>query len=74
MAKFRTFEDASGKWRWRLIAANGRKIATSGESFYSRADARRAALNVKRLAAVATGPRAVRRSTGLRAMAGSKRY
>lgn len=30
-------------WRWRMVAANGRKVATSGEAFASEANADRAA-------------------------------
>jgi uncharacterized protein YegP (UPF0339 family) len=37
-----TFLDRGGKWRWRLIAANGRRVATSGESFRDRWNAERA--------------------------------
>jgi uncharacterized protein YegP (UPF0339 family) len=37
-----TFLDRGGKWRWRLIAANGRRVATSGESFHDRWNAERA--------------------------------
>lgn len=51
---FETFEDTPGQWRWRLRAANGRKIATSGEWFTRRADATRAATNVKQTAQQAT--------------------
>jgi uncharacterized protein len=46
-AKFEVFLDVSGKYRWRLKDGNGTKIATSGESFASRANARRAAENVR---------------------------
>jgi uncharacterized protein YegP (UPF0339 family) len=48
--RFEPFLDAAGNWRWRLIAANGEKVATSGESFYSRSDAVRAARRVKEIA------------------------
>jgi uncharacterized protein len=50
---FETFQDTAGQWRWRLKAGNGRKIATSGESFTRRADAMRAATNVKHAAPLA---------------------
>ena len=50
---FVLFPDASAKWRWHLRASNGRLIAASGESFASRASAKRAALNVSRRAAIA---------------------
>ena len=50
MNRFEAFEDLSDKWRWRLIAANGRVVATSGESFDSHTDALRAAATVRNLA------------------------
>jgi uncharacterized protein YegP (UPF0339 family) len=56
MAKFDMYQDRAKKWRWRLIAANGQKVASSGESFDSRSNAVRAARNVKRLAPGATIP------------------
>lgn len=54
MAKFEVYADAAGKYRWRLVAANGEKVASSGESFYDRADAKRAAETVKATAPNAT--------------------
>jgi uncharacterized protein len=54
MAKFEPFKDSGGNWRWRLIADNGEKVATRGESFYSAGNARRAAETVKRLASTAS--------------------
>lgn len=54
MAKFETYADTAGKYRWRLKANNGEKIASSGESFDSRSNARRAAENVKTNAPGAT--------------------
>jgi uncharacterized protein YegP (UPF0339 family) len=47
MWKFEIYEDTSGNYRWRLKAGNGQKVATSGESFDSRSNAKRAAENVK---------------------------
>ena len=41
--KFEVYEDRGGKCRWRLKANNGQIIATSHQSFASRANARRAA-------------------------------
>lgn len=55
-AKFEIYEDQGGKYRWRLKDSNGEKIASSGESFASESNARRAAENVKRDAGGATGP------------------
>jgi uncharacterized protein YegP (UPF0339 family) len=37
------FEDAGAGWRWHLKAGNGRTMATSGESYASAGNARRAA-------------------------------
>lgn len=34
---FYVFKDANGEWRWRLVAANGKQIATSGEGYKSKA-------------------------------------
>lgn len=39
------------QWRWRLIADNGRVIATSGESYNNRSDAFAIIGRIKRLAA-----------------------
>lgn len=47
MWKFDVYADSGGKWRWRLIAGNGRRVAASGESFYDRSGAKRAAENFK---------------------------
>ena len=33
---YQIFVDASGGWRWRLIAANGRILASSGEAYKSK--------------------------------------
>jgi uncharacterized protein YegP (UPF0339 family) len=54
MPQFDAYEDLVGKWRWRLLNANGRAVATSGESFDSHWHALRAAENVR---GVATGAR-----------------
>lgn len=47
MAKFETYADVGGHYRWRLKDNNNVIIASSGESFDSRSNARRAAENVK---------------------------
>lgn len=54
MAKFKLYEDAADKWRWRLVDDNGEKVASSGESFDSKSNAKRAAENVKLSAPGAT--------------------
>jgi uncharacterized protein YegP (UPF0339 family) len=33
--KFEVYQDAADEWRWRLIAANGQIVATSGEGYSS---------------------------------------
>lgn len=47
MWKFEVYKDQGGSFRWRLKAANGQTVASSGESFSSHANARTAAENVK---------------------------
>lgn len=32
------YTDSTGLYRWHLLAANNRKIADSGESYYNRSD------------------------------------
>jgi uncharacterized protein YegP (UPF0339 family) len=50
MPQFEVFRDAGENWRWRLVAGNGRNVATSGEAFASRSNAVRAARDVARVA------------------------
>jgi len=45
--KFEIYPDKQNEYRWRLVSSNGQIIASSGESFASKANARRAAENVK---------------------------
>jgi uncharacterized protein YegP (UPF0339 family) len=52
--KFVIYADGGGNYRWRLVAGNGQTIATSGEAFASKANATRAAENVKAGAGSAT--------------------
>lgn len=52
--KFEIYADSSGKFRWRLLASNGQNVASSGESFDSKSNARRAAENVQANAGTAT--------------------
>ena len=35
---FVKYRDANYQWRWRLIAANGRNIANSGEGYFNERD------------------------------------
>lgn len=37
--KFKVYKDRRGEWRWRLLAANNRKIADSGEGYLNQSDA-----------------------------------
>jgi uncharacterized protein YegP (UPF0339 family) len=60
-AQFEVYEDKGGKYRWRLKAANGQTVASSGESFDSKSNAREAAESVKRTAAEAE----IREASGL---------
>lgn len=32
------YRDRAGQWRWNLTAANGRKLADSGESYFNKQD------------------------------------
>lgn len=41
------YKDALGEWRWRLIAANGRVVADSGEGYRSRRNAIHAAAKLQ---------------------------
>lgn len=53
MSQFDAYEDLVGKWRWRLLGADGRTVASSGESFDSHWHALRAAENVRSTASAA---------------------
>jgi uncharacterized protein YegP (UPF0339 family) len=54
MQRFEVYEDIGGEWRWRLLAADEKIIASSGESFTSRSAALRAAQGVRATAPAAT--------------------
>lgn len=47
MWTFQIYSDSASKYRWRLKASNGQTVASSGESFDSKSNAKRAAENVK---------------------------
>lgn len=51
---FEIYSDSGGSYRWRLKAANGATVATSGEAFSSKSAAQDAARNVKSNAGDAT--------------------
>lgn len=36
--KFELYRDNRGEWRWRLVAGNGKIIATSGEGYQNKSD------------------------------------
>lgn len=36
--KFFVYQDIAGKWRWRLLAGNGRIIADSGQGYSRKKD------------------------------------
>lgn len=40
MSRFELFKDKAGEYRWRLLASNGKIIATSGEGYNAKADCR----------------------------------
>lgn len=52
-ARFSVYRDEGGAWRWRLLAANNRIIADSGEGYSRQRDARRAVRVVRAAALVA---------------------
>jgi uncharacterized protein len=45
--KFQIYTDAAGRFRWRLKDGDGEKVASSGDSFASKSDAKLAAQQVK---------------------------
>ena len=47
MAEYETYQDEAGEWRWRLVEANGRIVAESGEGYDSKSNVERALDNVK---------------------------
>ena len=53
MTQFDAYEDLVGKWRWRLVGADGRTVATSGDSYDSHWHALRAAEDVRGAASAA---------------------
>jgi uncharacterized protein YegP (UPF0339 family) len=48
---FHVKKDAKGEWRWNLTAANGKKIATSGEGYKDKKDCMHAIELVKKAGA-----------------------
>ena len=48
--KFEVYQDAKGEYRWKLVAANGRTIADSGEGYTEKATCKAGIELVKRAA------------------------
>jgi uncharacterized protein YegP (UPF0339 family) len=53
VTKIEVLQNAAGKWFWRAKAANGRVVATAGQAFATKADAKRAAERTKEKIAAA---------------------
>jgi uncharacterized protein len=53
---FECYQDEGGKWRWRFVVANGQTVATSGESFASKGNAKRAIGEFKQQVEKASAP------------------
>jgi uncharacterized protein YegP (UPF0339 family) len=69
MLDYDIYLDHEGRWRWRLVAANGDKVAASGQSFAVHANALRSARLCKLVAGsgrVPNRPTLVRRPGMLR--------
>lgn len=47
MTKYEMYRDQQFYWRWRLVAANNRIIANSGESYHNKQDCLNAIALVK---------------------------
>lgn len=45
--RFEIFQDNAGEWRWRLVAANSKIIADSGEGYTTKQGAQRGIESVK---------------------------
>jgi uncharacterized protein YegP (UPF0339 family) len=52
-AKFELYKDSKGEFRWRLVAPNGQRIATSGEGYKAKDSAKAGIESVKKNAATA---------------------
>jgi uncharacterized protein YegP (UPF0339 family) len=76
-AQFELYKDAADEWWQRLKDPNGVKIASSGESFASKSNAKRAAENVKATAPgaiIAAGPDMASRAALMDALLSRGRY
>ncbi len=47
-AKFELYKDAKSEYRWRLVASNGQTIATGGEGYATKANAKAGIESVKK--------------------------
>jgi uncharacterized protein len=36
--QYQIYRDSNSQWRWHLLAANNRKIASSGEGYFNKSD------------------------------------
>ena len=45
---YKIYKDGRGKWRWKIVAANGRILAASSQGFYGERDAKRNLIRVKK--------------------------
>lgn len=45
---FEVYQDEGGRYRWWFVVANGQTVATSGEAFASKGNAKRAIEDFKR--------------------------
>jgi uncharacterized protein YegP (UPF0339 family) len=52
--EFEVYADKGGNHRWRAVASNGQTVASSGQGFSTRSNARRAAFNVRDKGGAAT--------------------
>ena len=55
-ATFEVYADKGGNYRWRAKSSNGQTVASSGEAFANRSNAKRASRHVKAKAGAASGP------------------
>ncbi len=53
MGKIKVYQDQAGEYRWALYNRNGLTIADSGEGYYTRSNARKAARRFRLVAATA---------------------
>lgn len=64
--RFEIYKDKAGQFRWRLVAANGRIIADSAESYWNKGDCVSAVSAIKAGAAAAPVIDTTSAATGIR--------